>query len=493
MTVLPGQNVVDPGINHIDPFLRSFIPEKIVPPHNTTSDLWVIGNNTLFDTQWIECSYPISGSYGPTPRYIYYALIVFTLLARKNAWLVKAALGSVMIYSSTAAIHAIVLVSIRTKLVPKYLIENYMVILVEGTTQKSKYSGGFTYNTPGATWLPVLPMAWDNDSDPVLAIIGIAFLVLLPMQLWSSTFKKSEGKAVLFIWSGLLLIGVICALVNEAYSILWTFPQLRFCPPNFNDTLPLTNSGSDVIGMDWDHVDWYYWNRTVYNYFTDPSSQSGNTCLYPCFATAWPLRDPSEITVVSGTFGGTGDSDTGYKLLFALYFVVCSSGVSSLTLVALDITRRQTRKLAYGTYSPSVEAATPSTSYLLKLGRKVKAIHSVFPNDGRSRILRSRLPHLGPRILKYLMVLGRAYLWIINLYARIISPLAVLFFVGWIEWYIWTSDPRGETFRHVGQWGALLAAAFVILAAIAGRIWPTPDKPPAEPRRLIRLQRAHSI
>ena len=29
-----------------------------IPPHNVTADLWVIGNNTLFHTQWVQCSLP---------------------------------------------------------------------------------------------------------------------------------------------------------------------------------------------------------------------------------------------------------------------------------------------------------------------------------------------------------------------------------------------------------------------------------------------------
>lgn len=205
---MSGNNVPPTFGAPLTPFVRNFFPaaEKIIPPHHYTADLWVLGsnatgNNTMFRTQWIECSYPISANYGLTPRYIYYALVLFTVLMRKSAWIGTAALGSVMAYSATAAVHAIILVALRTKMIPADL-PDYMVILAEGNTIY-----GSDDSTATELWLPVLPMAWDNDGDPVLAIVGTAFLVLLPVAAWSTTFRESKGKAVISLWSGLLLIG----------------------------------------------------------------------------------------------------------------------------------------------------------------------------------------------------------------------------------------------------------------------------------------------
>ena len=75
-----------------------------ISPHNVTADLWVIGNNKLFHTQWVQCSYHVSGSYGWAPRYILYALSLFALPKRKSVWILTVALGSVMIYNATAAV-----------------------------------------------------------------------------------------------------------------------------------------------------------------------------------------------------------------------------------------------------------------------------------------------------------------------------------------------------------------------------------------------------
>ena len=71
------------------------------------------------------------------------------------------------------------------------------------------------------------------------------------MEARSSTCKRSKGEAVIFLWSVLLLIGIICALINAAYVDLLAFPQLHFCPPDMDDPMTLTNSGSNITGADW--------------------------------------------------------------------------------------------------------------------------------------------------------------------------------------------------------------------------------------------------
>lgn len=430
-----------------NPFLLSFFPaaEELIPPHKTTTDLWVIGDNTQFDTQWIECSYPISGSYGPTPRYIFYVLTILAVCYRKSAWIGAAALASVMAYSATAAIHAIVLVAIRTRLIPAD-ISNYMVILATGRS-----STGLDDGLGNALWLPVLPMAWDNDGDPVLAIVGTAFLILLPMQTWSTTFKKSDSKLVLFLWSGLLFIGMISALINAAYVDLWAFPQLRFCPPGESDQIPLTNSGTNIVGSDFETSDAYYWNRTAYNYFGDKTGQQSNTCLYPCFSASWLLRDPTDITVINGNEGHIADSQAGWSLFFAVYAVISASGLSSLTIFAISIANQPPSWLASlaSTFkSPILKLLQPCFTFC---GRKTKGTWLS-----------------GNRVKDLVIMVWKAYVMVTDKYARILSPFALLFFVAWVEWYMWTNDPQGETFRHVGQWGSLVAAVLVTVGALVG-------------------------
>jgi len=127
------------------------------PPQQCDGRLVDRGDNKLFNTHWIECSYPISGSYEPKPRYLFYVLALVTVLTRKSAWIEAAALGSVIAYSATATVHVIVLVALRTKLIPGDL-SDYMIVLTDGST-----TSGLDDGSKGALWLPVLPMAWDSD------------------------------------------------------------------------------------------------------------------------------------------------------------------------------------------------------------------------------------------------------------------------------------------------------------------------------------------
>ena len=468
----------NPGSPYTNAFLQSLFPsqEALIPWNAQTPDHWVIEDNPLFNTQWVECSYPISGSYGLMPRYLFYFLALFAILKRRSAWIVTAALGSVMTYSATAAIHAIVLVALRTRLIPNWVPNEHMFVLVNGTS-----ASGFNDTTgDSALWLPIIPMAWDNDADPVLSIVGTAFLALLPMQLWSTTFKRSEAKTVLFLWSGLLFIGTVSALINSAYVDLWAWPQLRFCPPGFNDTFPFTNPGQKSFTSPTGHVDGYYWNRTVYNLFENLTSQPYGACVYPCFTSLWPLRDSTEITVVSANTGTVAAGNTGLWLMIAVYAVVSSSCLSSLTVFAVDVSQQppktfiswwrvqQDRLLKpfkptcvlwkRNIYRPMLSAWQWCFSYIV-------ITKPLLQSEG----WRNSVHHNIQRQRKYIVIARHFYLKVVSLYARLVSPVALLFFVVWSEWYMWTSDPPGESFRHVGQWGALVAAVIVAVAASVGR------------------------
>lgn len=415
------------------PFIYSFFPsqEKIIPAYNATKDDWIIANSTLFDSQWIDCSYPISGGYGRGPRYSYYFLVFFAVVARRQTWIASVALASVMTFSGVAVIHAISLAAMRTKLVPKYVLENYEVILVSGRSP----TGSSVYSTAEELWLPVLPMAWDSDGDAVLAVVGVAFLIIAPMLTWSKTFKNSEGKAVLLLWSLLLLAGMICALVNEAYITIWTFPQLRFCPLHQSDNLPMTNGGAESVGGVWDRESWYHWNETVSKYFSNSTSKLSTLCIYPCFETEWPLRDSTEITAHVGA--NAISTITAYNSIFAVYVIVCSSGLSSLTIFLVN------------TFASASLLRIKNFNYLKKQWEEVFRSRPIF---GLNTARRAG------------MALYVTWLQLVNIYAKILSPIAPVLLVLYAEWIMWYDQP-GEDFRHVGQWGPLVATALVAIAA----------------------------
>lgn len=404
--------------------------------------------NDYFRTQWVECSYQISGGYGSTPRYIFYALALVSILARKESWLVPVALASVMVYSSTASIHALVLAIIRQRMVPKQVTgENYQTILAAGTSINGTQEDQST-DWNGPVWMPVLPMVWDNDCDPVLAVVGFAFLLLLPMQIWSKTFQNKTNpaqKATMFIWALLLLAGLICALINEAYVDMWSFPQLRFCPLDDEDHLPFSNSGVPSVAGQWDGQNWYQWNKTVSDYFVygNLTVPPPNICMYPCFEFNWPLRDPADIYVSAVS---SSEVKLSYSLLFAAYVLVGISGTASLTVLVLRFLARpnalgedEKDRLTFA-YRKSKEAVANLVRNLNSVGAWKETVF-------------------------------RLWLLIVMLDAFILNPIALAFMVTYTEWMMWDVDAGGESFRHIGQWGVLAATLVVIAAAVLPKLF----------------------
>lgn len=64
--------------------IMPFVPKGllgIIPFHRIVNRGWVTGNgfigeNQNFTTQWVECFYPVSGTYATTPRFIYYIFLL---------------------------------------------------------------------------------------------------------------------------------------------------------------------------------------------------------------------------------------------------------------------------------------------------------------------------------------------------------------------------------------------------------------------------------
>src|SRR5262245_34273433 len=106
--------------------LRIIGPEYFREPH-VDSQAWV-GNGSdggQFQSQFVTCFYPMSGGYGPVPRYLYYSLICFAILWRNVDWLCRLALGTLLLYSSNASLHGIILAALSPRLAPHEIIDNY--------------------------------------------------------------------------------------------------------------------------------------------------------------------------------------------------------------------------------------------------------------------------------------------------------------------------------------------------------------------------------
>ncbi|KAF4304917.1 hypothetical protein GTA08_BOTSDO06465 [Botryosphaeria dothidea] len=217
-----------------NPFLRSLFgqpPEaEIIPALNYTKDGWVLGNqhtenNTFFNTQMVECVYPYSGNYQGTARGIYYCLILISIFVRKIDWLSTVAAGLVMTYSSTAAVHAVVLAIFRKRLISRIAFDNNWEIV---SAQGSRWKPQVDWNSTADVWVPVVPSVWDSDSDATIAIVcfvlvlsgpfTILFVVYWEWVMWSGPVSD-EFKAV-GQWGYIVSTGLPLATAVVSFVIL---------------------------------------------------------------------------------------------------------------------------------------------------------------------------------------------------------------------------------------------------------------------------------
>lgn len=70
----------------------------------------------------------------------------------------------------------------------------------------------------------------------------------------------------------------------------------------------------------------------------------------------------------------------------------------------------------------------------------------------------------------FLNIIRHIYRRCLRIYARLFCPVALVLFIVWIEITL-STDVEGESIRHVGQWGTLVAAALAIAAAIIARYY----------------------
>lgn len=461
-----------------DKFLLTFFPDQykgLTPYFNTLGNDWIIGSewtgqNPYFRTQFVQCFYPVSGSYGSTSRIVYYLAIVIALIARRRiGWLAYAALGLVMTYSSTAAIHALILVIVRKEMAPDDRIDlpRSEKVQVQGNWTPT-YEGsplGYThYAGNSQLWLPLIPMVYDRDADPVLTIVGTAFLILLPMQIWSSTVRSAREKGLLVLWGLLLFMGLVCALINEDFVQFWYYNQLRFCPPDREDQLPFPN----VIDNDKKHAQHYQdfagpwkpgnfhrWHQVIGDVFVHKNrsmAEFPNACIYPCFEfNRWPVRDSQDIWAGPPRDWGNFNPTTWLYLLIVAYILVILSCLSSMTVLVVMWWPRLD-------HWKNVRPAGVF-SRARSLWNTDGASHSDEENpdarlkDGLFRRVRRRV----------------FVVWMVCVYffAFVISPLAVTFFVVFFEWKLWEFDREGrETMNHIGQWGLIVTAVLVIVAGL---------------------------
>lgn len=131
-----------------------------------------VANSTALEPYQVVCSWPLSGQYGVGSRILYYVLVAACVLARKSEWLRNACLAAALILPAISAIHAIVLAALH------------------------------------------VDDAIDMDIYGALQLCSIGILTAPACVRLSNTYFNSKGRNVLFLWTVLVLAGLLALTVE---------------------------------------------------------------------------------------------------------------------------------------------------------------------------------------------------------------------------------------------------------------------------------------
>ncbi|KAL4885487.1 hypothetical protein BJY04DRAFT_214283 [Aspergillus karnatakaensis] len=122
-------------------------------------------------TPEVLCVYPLSGVYAPLQRILFYVLLAFGVIGRRQRWLVAGALASAMTYCGAAAIHSFFLIArARSSVV-------------------------------------------DLDVYGVFAATSTGIMLTAPLLAWSTTLQtvEREIRTLIILWTILITIGAVLA------------------------------------------------------------------------------------------------------------------------------------------------------------------------------------------------------------------------------------------------------------------------------------------
>ncbi|KAJ5502147.1 hypothetical protein N7463_005021 [Penicillium fimorum] len=162
------------------PFVASLLEHGLVhraaasPPNMTASSA----------SLEVVCAWPVSGQYGPGTRILYYVLVMACVFARKVEWIRNACLAAVLLFPAIAALHGIVLATLH----------------VDG--------------------------AVDMDVYGAFQLCSIGILTAPATVRLSRTYFNNPGRDIIFLWTVLLLVGLVSLIVE--------FMRLKpiTCPPD---------------------------------------------------------------------------------------------------------------------------------------------------------------------------------------------------------------------------------------------------------------------
>ncbi|KAH8592070.1 hypothetical protein B0O99DRAFT_518608 [Bisporella sp. PMI_857] len=137
-------------------------------PRNVSTPRADLPDNAL----QVVCAWPVSGQYGPGSRILYYVLVAACVFARRQEWLKKPCLAAALLFPAVAALHGITLSVLH------------------------------------------IPGAVDMDLYGAFQLCSIGILAAPVTVKLSTTYFKDPGRNIIFLWTGLILGGLVSLTVE---------------------------------------------------------------------------------------------------------------------------------------------------------------------------------------------------------------------------------------------------------------------------------------
>lgn len=421
----------------------------------------------------------MSDLYASSARYLYYILLVLVICTQWYTWLANVFLGVVAAYCGTAAIETFILAAKPIKIPdPSDVTIPYIAnASVPGNDTLSQIPNLITnFNT-----IKLQPATVEFDIDAVLAVVVVGYLFMLPVHCWSSTVRTSRVRQLLILlWNAVMLGGMICGII--IWPSLYESPlQYRFCYPTNLDTDSVTSDGTydpDLWKGDWNTTVW-----SIFSNFTNAINLNNN-CFYPCFNTTQILRRPN--TLVADI--GSRSARTSAQLLNAgvapaITDVDEASFLAILMYAALAVTTVVMGLMLIFLLTPIrrlIRVPIHRPAELLWSARK-ELFHALWQDlsHGSLRIFFAfRHPLQAYNRLRYTPIqtihkkarrtlrFGLDVLALLMLFvAMILTPVTIIVFIVWIEWYLRRDLISQENPSNVGQWSTSVSVALILVSA----------------------------
>ncbi|KAJ4393627.1 hypothetical protein N0V93_002840 [Gnomoniopsis smithogilvyi] len=189
-------------------------PNQVINGSDISSLLSSPTNDTIqhFD---VICAWPVSGQYGPGTRFLYYVLVAVCVLGRGSEWLKGACLAAALLVPAVAALHGIVLAAVH----------------VDG--------------------------AVDMDVYGAFQICAIGVLAGPATVKISQTYFNTPGRNLIFLWTGMVLSGLLSLTVEFFRATTVSCPANEFswgedgcgitCSPDHGPASPLRGGSQNNI------------------------------------------------------------------------------------------------------------------------------------------------------------------------------------------------------------------------------------------------------